>query len=92
MLRYGKAALDALHEQSYPLVLMDLQMPEMDGLEATQLIRRQLGEGPWIVALTANAFTEDRERCLRAGMNDYLSKPVRREELEQAIQRARMRN
>lgn len=88
----GKAALEALHQQSYPLVLMDLQMPEMDGLEATQLIRRQLGEGPWIVALTANAFTEDRERCLRAGMNDYLSKPVRREELEQAIQRARMRN
>ena len=88
----GKAALEALHQQSYPLVLMDLQMPEMDGLEATQLIRRQLGEGPWIVALTANAFTEDRERCLKAGMNDYLSKPVRREELEQAIQRARMRN
>ncbi|MBX3166805.1 MAG: response regulator [Candidatus Eremiobacteraeota bacterium] len=88
----GKAALEALHQQSYPLVLMDLQMPEMDGLEATQLIRRQLGEGPWIVALTANAFTEDRERCLQAGMNDYLSKPVRREELEQAIQRARTRN
>ena len=88
----GKAALEALHEHSYPLVLMDLQMPEMDGLEATQLIRRQLGEGPWIVALTANAFTEDRERCLRAGMNDYLSKPVRREELEQAILRSRTRN
>jgi len=88
----GKAALEALHQQSYPLVLMDLQMPEMDGIEATQQIRRQLGEGPWIVALTANAFTEDRERCLRAGMNDYLSKPVRREELEQAIQRARTRN
>lgn len=88
----GKAALEALHEESYPLVLMDLQMPEMDGLEATQLIRRQLGEGPWIVALTANAFTEDKERCLQAGMNDYLSKPVRREELEQAIQRSRVRN
>ncbi len=88
----GKAALEALHQQSYPLVLMDLQMPEMDGIEATQQIRRQLGEGPWIVALTANAFTEDRERCLRAGMNDYLSKPVRREELEQAIQRARTRS
>lgn len=88
----GKAAVEALHQQSYPLVLMDLQMPEMDGLEATQMIRRQLGEGPWIVALTANAFTEDRERCLQAGMNDYLSKPVRREELEQAIQRARTRN
>jgi signal transduction histidine kinase/CheY-like chemotaxis protein len=88
----GKAALEALHQESYPLVLMDLQMPEMDGLEATQLIRRQLGEGPWIVALTANAFIEDKERCLRAGMNDYLSKPVRREELEQAIQRSRVRN
>ncbi|MBS2037845.1 response regulator [bacterium] len=88
----GKAALEALHQESYPLVLMDLQMPEMDGLEATQEIRKQLGEGPWIVALTANAFTEDKERCLRAGMNDYLSKPVRREELEQAILRCRMRN
>ena len=88
----GKAALEALRQESYPLVLMDLQMPEMDGLEATELIRRQLGEGPWIVALTANAFTEDRERCLRAGMNDYLSKPVRREELEQAIMRSRTRN
>jgi signal transduction histidine kinase len=88
----GKAAVEALHKESFPLVLMDLQMPEMDGLEATQLIRKQLGEGPWIVALTANAFIEDKERCLRAGMNDYLSKPVRREELEQAIQRARLRN
>lgn len=87
----GKAALEALQRESFPLVLMDLQMPEMDGLEATQLIRSQLGEAPWIVALTANAFTEDKERCLQAGMNDYLSKPVRREELELAIARSRGR-
>jgi signal transduction histidine kinase len=88
----GKAALQALLEQPYGMVLMDLQMPEMDGLEATREIRTQVGEGPWIVALTANAFTEDKQRCLTAGMNDYLSKPVRREELEAAIERARIRS
>ena len=89
----GKAALEALLSEPFGMVLMDLQMPEMDGLEATQQIRSsRLGEGPWIVALTANAFTEDKERCLRAGMNDYLSKPVRREELEAAIERARVRS
>ena len=87
----GKAAVEAVLSEPFGMILMDLQMPEMDGLEATQQIRAQRGEGPWIVALTANAFTEDKERCLRAGMNDYLSKPVRREELEMAIERARAR-
>ncbi|MBT9583775.1 response regulator [bacterium] len=88
----GKAAVEAILSEPFGLVLMDLQMPEMDGLEATQQIRSRVGEDPWIVALTANAFTEDKERCLRAGMNDYLSKPVRREELEAAIERARVRS
>ena len=65
----------------------DLQMPEMDGLEATELIRKQLGEGPWIVALTANAFAEDRRLCLEAGMNDHLVKPLDPEALRAALTR-----
>ena len=71
----GQAVLDALRQQSYDVVLMDMRMPGMDGVEATRRIRR-LGrqvEQPWIVAMTANAVTEDRQRCLAAGMNDYLS-------------------
>jgi len=83
----GLAAVEACLKTPYDVILMDLQMPEMDGLEATRQIREQLGEEPWIVALTANAFTEDRQRCLQAGMNDYLSKPLRKDELESALRR-----
>src|SRR5690606_22957767 len=75
----GIEALDLLEQHRFDLVLMDCQMPEMDGYQATERIRRDEREGiatiP-IVALTANAMLEDRERCLAAGMNDYLSKPV----------------
>ncbi|MEO1591403.1 MAG: response regulator, partial [Cyanobacteria bacterium J06632_22] len=83
----GQAVLDALQQQVYDVVLMDMRMPGMDGVEATRRIRR-LGRQvpqPWIVAMTANAVTEDRQRCLSAGMNDYLSKPIRRESLSQAL-------
>ncbi|MBT9582799.1 response regulator [bacterium] len=88
----GEAALRALHQEPFNVVLMDVQMPEMDGLEATRQIRDKLSEQPWIVALTANALPEDRNRCLQAGMNDYLSKPVRRDELQKALARAALSN
>ena len=86
----GVEALEALELQPYDLLLSDVQMPEMDGLEATRRIieRWPEGERPWIVAMTAEAMSGDRERCLEAGMDDYLTKPIRVEELVAAIKRA----
>jgi len=85
----GLQALEESVSGDYDLVLMDLQMPEMDGLEATRQIRRQLGapKRPYIVAMTANAMAGDRERCLAAGMNDYVSKPIRVQALIDALAR-----
>jgi GAF domain-containing protein/CheY-like chemotaxis protein len=85
----GLEALEALERQTYDLLLSDVQMPEMDGLEATRRIleRWPEGERPWIVAMTAEAMSGDRERCLEAGMNDYLAKPIRVDELVGAIKR-----
>ncbi|AUC59661.1 Circadian input kinase A [Cyanobacterium sp. HL-69] len=85
----GLEVLDTLRRQSYDLILMDVQMPEMDGLTATRQIRTLwnsasndfYGQPPQIIAMTANAMEGDRERCIEAGMNDYLSKPVRVEAL-----------
>ena len=84
----GSEALDALERQPYDVVLMDVQMPEMDGLEATRRIRARFGASPYIVAMTANAMTGDREECLRAGMNDYLPKPVELSQLGNVLDRA----
>ncbi|MDF5707501.1 MAG: PAS domain S-box protein [Nostoc sp. S4] len=83
----GLEALSALRQQSYDLVFMDVQMPEMDGLEATQKIYQQWSANsrPWIIAMTAHAMQGDREECLSAGMNDYISKPIRMEALVQAL-------
>lgn len=83
----GLEVLAALHRQHYDVVLMDLQMPEMDGLTATRQICQQwpLSSRPWIIAMTANAMQGDREKCLTAGMNDYTTKPVRIEELIRAL-------
>jgi GAF domain-containing protein/CheY-like chemotaxis protein/HPt (histidine-containing phosphotransfer) domain-containing protein len=85
----GLEALEALERQTYDLLLSDVQMPEMDGLEATRRILEGWPEGqrPWIVAMTAEAMSGDRERCLQAGMNDYLAKPIRVDELVAAIKR-----
>ncbi len=89
----GLEVLKALERQSYDVVLMDIQMPEVDGLEAARRIRRRHGDdGPWIVAMTAGAMSGDREKCLEAGMDDYLSKPVRIDELQSALQRSGRRS
>ena len=72
----GKEVLEVVSEKAYDLIFMDVQMPEMDGLEATRMIRLCLSVQPVIIAMTANAMIGDREECLRAGMDDYISKPL----------------
>ena len=83
----GVLAVEAVRERDYDLVLMDVQMPEMDGLEATRRIRQELSKQPVIIALTANAMQGDREECLQAGMDDYISKPVRLDELMRLLEK-----
>jgi len=73
----GHEAINALLLKKYDLVLMDVQMPEMDGCEATHFIREHIEQQPIIIAMTANAMAEDRDNCIKAGMNDYLAKPMK---------------
>ncbi|HPH96390.1 MAG TPA: ATP-binding protein [Anaerolineaceae bacterium] len=79
-----------VHGPMYEVILMDLQMPDMDGLEATRILRQKLSasQQPWIIAVTANAMKGDRELCLEAGMNDYISKPIEIRDLIAALNRA----
>jgi signal transduction histidine kinase/DNA-binding response OmpR family regulator len=86
----GLEVIAALERQPYDVVLMDVQMPELDGLEATRRIRSQWASpsGPHIIAMTANAMQGDREECLAAGMDDYISKPIRVHDLLSALQRS----
>ncbi|NJN76519.1 MAG: response regulator [Synechococcaceae cyanobacterium RL_1_2] len=86
----GQEVIEALDRQHFDVIFMDVQMPEMDGYEATKLIRSRYPERsdrPWITAMTANAMQGDRETCLGAGMNDYLSKPIRVDALTAAIKK-----
>jgi CheY-like chemotaxis protein len=85
----GQDAVARAQAHPFQLILMDLQMPEMDGLEASRRIRATLppDRQPKIVALTANAIAGDRERCIEAGMDDYITKPVRLHDIEAVIRR-----
>jgi CheY-like chemotaxis protein len=87
----GVEAIEALDRQPYDVVLMDVQMPELDGLDATRQICERWSEEtrPRIIAMTANALPEDREACFAAGMNDYVAKPIRSEELVAALKRVK---
>ena len=87
----GSEVLQALERQTYDVVFLDVEMPELDGYQATYQIRRRWSEEnrPRIVAMTGNAMQGDRERCLNAGMDDYLSKPLRIEELRAVLERSR---
>ena len=83
----GEEVLEALKHHNYDVILMDIQMPEMDGLEATQHIREGKSDRPvpTIIAMTANAMKEDRDRYLQAGMQDHIAKPIRLEELQRVL-------
>lgn len=83
----GREAVEAVHRMPYDLVLMDCHMPEMDGFTATRLLRAQLRSRLPIIALTASAMQEDRDRCLQCGMDDVLTKPVREQELESVLKK-----
>jgi protein-histidine pros-kinase len=95
----GREALDALESKRFDVIFMDVQMPVMGGIEATEAIRAREMRRSWvmstgfrpayIVAMTAHAMDGDRERCLQAGMDDYLSKPIQLKALHEALDRAR---
>jgi CheY-like chemotaxis protein len=90
----GQETLDRLEEDTYDAILMDIQMPVMDGLEATRQICRKYSEAerPWIIALTAAAMGGDKEKALNEGMNDFITKPVRTERLIEALKNVPIRS
>ncbi len=83
----GLEAVEAATKKCYDVILMDMQMPDMDGLEATRVIRRSLNKQPVIIALTANTIQGDREKCIQAGMNDFISKPIKLDELTNKLKK-----
>jgi CheY-like chemotaxis protein len=83
----GLEVLAMIENQLYDVILMDMQMPEMDGITATKMIREANISQPWIIALTANALVQDRQICLDAGMNDFLAKPLVITELTEALKK-----
>lgn len=87
ILNNGQEVLEEVSVNNYDLILMDVQMPQMDGLEATRMIRLCLNKQPVIIAMTANILQGDREECLRSGMDDYISKPVKLEELVNILEK-----
>lgn len=84
----GRLVLEAVQQQMYDVILMDVQMPELDGIEATKQIVQLVEKRPYIIALTANAMTNDRLTCLAAGMDDYVSKPIKLEALIDVLWRS----
>jgi CheY-like chemotaxis protein len=87
----GSQVVPALREEMADVVLMDVQMPIMGGLEAAEMVRDTfpVKNAPWVVAVTANAMEGDRQKCLEAGMNDYISKPLKVEQIKAALERGR---
>jgi signal transduction histidine kinase/DNA-binding response OmpR family regulator/streptogramin lyase len=83
----GREVLEEVQQNHYDIVLMDIQMPEMDGLEATRQIRKIMGKHPVIIAMTANAMQSDKEECLAVGMDDYISKPIKVNELKEKLEK-----
>jgi len=83
----GQEALDMIEKNGLPdMILMDVQMPILDGVQTTKIIRKKYPYGwPYIVSMTADAFPEDRKNCLNAGMNDFLTKPIRVEQVKEAL-------
>jgi CheY-like chemotaxis protein len=79
--------IEAMQRQPYDLIFLDIQMPEMDGYETARQIQRRWAERPRIVAMTGNAMQGDREKCLAAGMDDYIVKPVRIDDLRATLER-----
>ncbi|HTE08424.1 MAG TPA: response regulator, partial [Flavitalea sp.] len=88
----GREAVEAAAREGFDLIFMDVQMPEMDGFEATGRIRRDFARQPLIIAVTANAMAEDRQACIVAGMDDYISKPLNVDDLKKLLAKhSRMR-